>query len=75
MTLWTMIFGIATVSIIAGVVNNYFKHRPAPGDRAAREEDKRRIKDLEKRVQVLEEIVTDGNYDLKRQFEDLENTG
>lgn len=32
----------------------------------------RRIDDLEHRVQVLEKIVTDRNYDLKRQFEDLE---
>lgn len=75
MTLWSMIFGIAAVSIIAGVVNNYFKHRAVLGSEGTAEKDQRRIEDLEKRVQVLEEIVTDGNYDLKRKFEDLENTG
>lgn len=34
----------------------------------------RRIDDLEHRVQVLEKIVTDRSYDLKRQFEDLERS-
>jgi hypothetical protein len=31
-----------------------------------------RLDDLEHRVQVLEKIVTDRNFDLRRQFEDLE---
>ena len=32
-----------------------------------------RLKQVEERVRVLERIVTDERYDLKRQFEDLEN--
>ena len=32
-----------------------------------------RLNQVEERVRVLERIVTDERYDLKRQFEDLEN--
>ena len=32
-----------------------------------------RLHQVEERVRVLERIVTDERYDLKRQFEDLEN--
>jgi len=32
-----------------------------------------RLNEVEERVRVLERIVTDERYDLKRQFEDLEN--
>ena len=32
-----------------------------------------RLNQVEERVRVLERIVTDDRYDLKRQFEDLEN--
>lgn len=32
-----------------------------------------RLNQVEERVRVLERIVTDEKYDLKRQFEDLEN--
>jgi len=35
------------------------------------EELKRRLEAVEERVQVLERIVTDEAYDLKRQFKDL----
>jgi len=32
-----------------------------------------RLNEVEERVRVLERIMTDERYDLKRQFEDLEN--
>jgi hypothetical protein len=34
----------------------------------------RRVETLEERVRVLEKIVTDGRYDLKRQLDELERT-
>lgn len=34
----------------------------------------RRVEALEERVRVLEKIVTDRRYDLRREFEDLERT-
>lgn len=39
------------------------------GQTTARDE---RLADLEERVRVLESIVTDSGYDLRRQFKDLE---
>jgi hypothetical protein len=46
------------------------RHRGGdPGEAAARDE---RLANLEERVRVLETIVTDSGYDLRRQFKDLE---
>lgn len=43
--------------------------RPADPGGPARDE---RLERLEERVRVLEQIVTDSGYDLRRQFRDLE---
>jgi hypothetical protein len=43
---------------------------PRRGD-AVNNELLERLKQVEERVQVLERIVTDERYDLKRQFKDL----
>ena len=40
---------------------------------AASGEAKKRLDELEERVRVLERIVTDERYDLKRQFKELES--
>jgi hypothetical protein len=46
------------------------RHRRAGHeDTSAKDE---RIANLEERVRVLERIVTDSGYDLRRQFQDLE---
>ncbi|AXR05689.1 hypothetical protein [Salinimonas sediminis] len=37
------------------------------------DEHRQQIEQLKERVEVLEKIVTDQNYDLKKQFRDLEN--
>lgn len=42
---------------------------PTPGQ----QERARRVDDLEKRVQVLERIVTDQGYELRQKFRDLED--
>ena len=44
---------------------------PARRDDAANKELLERLNQVEERVQVLERIVTDERYDLKRQFKDL----
>ncbi len=72
-----MVVLIVAISCAAGVLNNYLKNRG--GGRQAKElegrldERMRQIDSLEKRVQVLEKIVTDRNYDLKRELHDLEH--
>ncbi len=44
------------------------RHQRPPADEKA----EARLADLEERVRVLERIVTDSGYDLRRQFRDLE---
>ena len=44
---------------------------PARRDDAVNKELLERLNQVEERVQVLERIVTDERYDLKRQFKDL----
>jgi hypothetical protein len=63
-----MVVIIVFLSVIASMYSSWLKHRrsgvaPADNDRVAR---------LEERVRVLERIVTDSGYDLRRQFRDLE---
>ncbi len=68
---------IVAISCAAGIINNYLKQKS--GGRQTRDLEARleqrlaRLETLEKRVQVLEKIVTDRNYDLKRQLNDLEH--
>lgn len=55
------------------VVDTYLKSRT---DRFKAGEDTdmdARFQEMEERVRVLERIVTDDRYDLKRKFEDLED--
>lgn len=49
------------------IVHNKLPRR----DDAVNNELLERLKQVEERVQVLERIVTDERYDLKRQFKDL----
>ena len=61
----------------AGVLNNYIKYSAGGARRRELEAElERRMKlidALEERVQVLEKIVTDRNYDLKRELHGLEH--
>ena len=79
MSMWAAIFGIVSVSCIAGVFSSYFKSRGEKlGDEARRalehrvEKAEQTAADLEERVRTLERIVTDGRYELKKEFESLE---
>ena len=63
-----MVVIIVFLSIMASMFSSWLKHRRkdvTPADDA-------RIERLEERVRVLERIVTDSGYDLRRQFRDLE---
>lgn len=63
-----MVVIIVFLSIVAGMFSNWLKHRNAGRPPA----DDERIARLEERVRVLERIVTDSGYELRRQFRDLE---
>ncbi len=67
-----MVVIIVALGILGGVVNHFFDNR---GDmEASSKEHKRmqaRIDEMEDRIRILERIVTDEKYDLKRQFHNL----
>lgn len=63
-----MVVIIVALSIICSMYTSWLKHKRKNTSPA----DDRRLDRLEERVQVLERIVTDSGYDLRRQFRDLE---
>ena len=63
-----MVVIIVFLSVIASMYSSWLKHRRK--DRAPADDE--RVARLEERVRVLERIVTDSGYDLRRQFRDLE---
>ncbi|MCZ0942726.1 MAG: hypothetical protein OXJ53_06705 [Gammaproteobacteria bacterium] len=71
MDVFTMVAVIVSVSCAAGVANQYFRTRAKTAgklDSAAQRE----VDDLRKRVEVLEEIVTDHKYDLAKEINRLD---
>lgn len=82
MQITQLIFAIVlVVGIVGGITaNNYLKlMRDNKGQLGSLERELAarldKIENLEQRVAVLEQIVTDKNYDLNRQFKDLEKAG
>ena len=71
MDVFTMVAIIVVVSCTAGVANNYFKGRAKVAGKLdpAMQRD---LDDLRKRVEVLEQIVTDEKYDLAKEINRLD---
>jgi hypothetical protein len=76
MNVYTMVVIIVVVTTLGGVAHRYLKLR----ERERKHQESRpdpaiddRLAGIEKRLQVLEQIVTDSRYDLDRAFEDLEH--
>jgi len=65
-----LIGGIIAVLIVGQVSKN--ADNVGGGGEAILRELNQRLKNLEKRVQNLESIITSKDYDLHREFEDLE---
>ena len=63
-----MVVVIVFLAIAGSMFSNWLKHRAKTSAPA----DDRRLADLEERIRVLERIVTDSGYDVRRQFRDLE---
>ena len=64
---------IVLVVCVTKVLTSVFRRRQSEPDPELMER-LRRVERLEERVRVLEKIVTDGRYDLKRQLDELERT-
>jgi hypothetical protein len=72
MVLGIVFFACAT-KVIMSVIGAFGRRRQTSEDREL-DARLRRIEALEERVRVLEKIVTDRRYDLRREFDELERT-
>jgi len=72
MNQFEMVAIIVTVAVLAGVLKHYFESRSRRVEEAADNELLARLAAIEKRLGVLESIVTSDGYDLKQRFRDLE---
>lgn len=73
MNVFEFVLIILVIVFVYRVVDTYIKSR-SDRDKVSEETDMdARLREMEDRVRVLERIVTDDRYDLKRKFEDLEN--
>jgi membrane protein implicated in regulation of membrane protease activity len=67
------VIAIIVLSFAYKLVDVWLRHRHLQRtDESEHSELKQRLAELEERVRVLERIVTDERFDLKRQFKDLE---
>ncbi len=80
------VFEMVAIIVIFGVIGemfrNYLKYKQGRSDfdgdkltglvRDSDSRHKQKTAQLEERIKVLERIVTDKNYDLKKQFDDLD---
>jgi len=76
MTVFEMVVVIVIVSCCAGVMNNWLKTRHKVDRHELDRHMEGRLGELhklEQRIQVLERIVTDKKYDLKRELHELES--
>ena len=73
MNVFEMVLGIVFFVCVAKVIVSFVGRKPAR-DNTELEARLRRVESIEERVRVLEQIVTDRRYDLRREFEDLERT-
>ncbi len=72
MNLWTFITIVSVTAIVGGIFQTWLKTRQQQNSSEQLSgEQKKQIAELEERIKVLEAIVTDSNYDLKREFENL----
>lgn len=73
MNTFEMVVLIVLISVVAGVVNNYIKSRVDSAGAASEElaEKLARLELLEERVQTLERIVTNRDFELKEKFRNL----
>jgi hypothetical protein len=64
--------GVIVIVFVYRLLQARMRYRNAePKDDAAAAEARTRLDSLEERIRVLERIVTDERYDLKREFKDL----
>ena len=74
MDLWTFILLVTMVGCAVPMWDSYLKHQAAKLDAGSTDSDaERELEALKARVEVLEEIVTDGRYQLDRDIKALDS--
>ena len=76
MDAFEMVAIVVALSVTAGVLNSWIKTRGAGGSGPAgmTADQSARLAKLEERVKALESVVSDGHYELKQKFKDLERS-
>ena len=72
MNVFEFVLILLVIVFVYRIVESYIKGRPDRDKTTEANDMDARLKEMEDRVRVLERIVTDDRYDLKRKFEDLE---
>ncbi len=62
---------IVTIGRVLGRRTGRHRHREGPEAEGAGTETTARLENLEERIRVLEHIVTDEGYELRKKFRDL----
>lgn len=70
MSVFEMVVIIVFISVVGSMFSAWLKHKRREQERSPADDE--RIARLEERVRILERIVTDSGYELRRQFHDLE---
>lgn len=77
MNVFEMIVVIVFISVIGGVISKSIKASYQQKSRKENEADnnitEKHLAELEKRIIVLEQIVTSEGYDLNQKFKDIDN--
>lgn len=71
MSVFTMVVWIVVIGCLTGIVSDYLKTRRIEA-RQGGSMDAQELEALKERVKVLEKIVTDERYDLRRELNQLE---
>ena len=72
MGVFEMVVTIVALSVTAGLINTWIKSRASTAPAGMTADQQQRLARLEERVKLLESVVSDGSYDLKQKFKELE---
>ena len=68
-----MVFAIVFIVLFAAMFKHWLEYRQNAGHSGHDDATDDRVRRLEERVEVLERIVTDSGYDLRRELSRLED--
>ncbi len=66
-----LVIAVIAITFLYKLIDTWIRHSSGRRAQTAESETLKRLGDVEERVQVLERIVTDERFDLKREFKNL----